>query len=98
MRRIPDLIGQRFNRWLVIRRSDIPTKGNGAYGWICKCDCGTVRTVRHRGLTEGTSQSCGCLRSELNTKKHTIHGHKQKRSDGKHRGTSEYAAWRSMKE
>ena len=32
--------------------------------WKCRCDCGTERVFRLNNLTQGTSQSCGCLHKE----------------------------------
>ena len=66
-----DLTGQRFGRLLVIREVG-RTKG-GKVTWLCRClgkngdDCGkeVVSTVDH--LRDGHTQSCGCLRRELNT-------------------------------
>ena len=35
--------------------------------WVCKCDCGSITTVRAGNLTSGHTSSCGCLRRELLT-------------------------------
>lgn len=32
--------------------------------WVCKCQCGTVRTVAAASLRTGRSNSCGCLQRE----------------------------------
>lgn len=53
-----NLIGKFFGSWLVISKSD---KANY---WHCKCmKCGTERDVFRGNLTEGISQSCGCVNS-----------------------------------
>ena len=44
--------------------------------WVCKCECGTIKTVPGRDLKSGASQSCGCLSStswlEFYTKQYLI--------------------------
>lgn len=62
MKRI-DLSGKRFGRWQVI--SHIPVSGKHTSLWLCKCDCGTAKTVASRTLRNGSSTSCGCFRYEL---------------------------------
>lgn len=61
-----DLTGQRFGRWTVIRRAPLMAKAkNGERnGWLCQCDCGTMRVVLTRHLVGGKSKSCGCDRTE----------------------------------
>ena len=66
-----DLTGQRFGRWLVLKRDDSKTKY--PY-WICQCDCGKVVSVYGSSLTGGKSLSCGCRSSELKRAAHTTHG------------------------
>ena len=57
-----DLTGQRFNRLLVLHRDE--TKPKGKVYWVCKCDCGNVKSVLSQNLTRGLTQSCGCLHKE----------------------------------
>ena len=52
-----DLTGRRFGRWVVRRRA---TRLRGHAGWLCECDCGTLRAVRTDSLLDGKSRSCGC--------------------------------------
>ena len=61
MSKLMDLTGQKFGRWEVIKR-DMSKKGT-AY-WICKCECGTERSVCGSSLRSGISTSCGCYRIE----------------------------------
>lgn len=58
-----DLTGQRFGRWTVLSRSKNAKRD--ATTWLCKCDCGTIRAVNSINLRSGTTNSCGCLNSEL---------------------------------
>lgn len=60
-----DLTGKRFGRWLVLEETSERRKGNVM--WLCKCDCGTVRTVSASTLKTGKSVSCGCYNKEVIT-------------------------------
>lgn len=67
--KLRDLTGQRFGSWTVLERDGTihPTR------WICKCDCGTIRSVSLPALRNG-STSCGhCKRnaSPLFLRKHS---------------------------
>lgn len=70
-----DLEGQRFGRLLVLRRNPRKSKNSS---WDCQCDCGRLVRVERPNLTAGTTQSCGCLRRELNInlqrERRTTHG------------------------
>ena len=69
-----DLTGQKFGRWTVI---SCHGKNNfGEHLWNCKCSCGTEKIVLGHSLTNGHSQSCGCLKNELSgdrNKKYNIY-------------------------
>lgn len=79
-----NLQGQRFSRLTVICFSH-KTDKNAAM-WICKCDCGTIKTLQTSTLRGGT-KSCGCLAKEINLKKNTKHGLA---------GTRFYIIWSTM--
>lgn len=55
-----DLTGQTFGLLTVIRR-DLNNKNRVA--WICQCECGNQTTVVSNNLTNGHTQSCGCINS-----------------------------------
>lgn len=57
-----NLTGQRFGRWLVLKRAE-NTKGTRAV-WLCRCDCGNTNIVTGKDLRNGKSKSCGCLRTK----------------------------------
>lgn len=57
-----DLIGKRYGRWVVLEQAK-PGQGYSTR-WLCKCDCGTVKTVDGQLLRTGRSRSCGCLNEE----------------------------------
>lgn len=55
--------GMKFNHWTVIKY-DYANK-HGIKYFLCKCDCGTVRSVRGTALIQGTSKAC-CRQCEDN--------------------------------
>lgn len=57
-----DLTGQKFGRLIAIKEG--PRNNAGRTTWICKCECGTEKTVLTTQLTSGNTQSCGCLQKE----------------------------------
>jgi len=57
-----DLSGRRFGKLTVLRREADP-KYHRPY-WRCVCDCGTETVVKGSSLVDGTTRSCGCLRSQ----------------------------------
>lgn len=61
-----DLTGKRFGRLLVLEEAY--TKNKRIY-WKCLCDCGTICYVCGVELREGKTKSCGCLKSEMTTKR-----------------------------
>ena len=80
------LPGQRFGRWTVVREGE---KKDNRVAWLCKCDCGTERTVITRQLVKGLSKSCGCYMKDRITK----HGHNKVTGS-----SSEYNSWHQMKQ
>lgn len=84
--RFNDLQGKRFGKLLVIERAsktgDFPIK------WLCKCDCGSQKQVISANLTNATTKSCGCLRSEMSSKRFKTHGMTRTRT---------YRIWSQMK-
>jgi len=85
----PIVIGQMFNRWTVI--GDAIDGGNNLKYWLCQCECGTERRVRHYVLMAGKSRSCGCFQREDLGARKLKHGYA---AGGTIR--PEYSAWESM--
>lgn len=56
--------GKTFGRWTVISRTE--NDKDQSARWLCRCACGTKRTVRGVSLNRGISKSCGCLSREIN--------------------------------
>ena len=85
MSKLIDLTGSRFGRLVVLHRD---RKKNGTM-WICKCDCGAVKTINGISLKTGRTRSCGCLQSELTSKRCRVYDERDKRLR---------SIWRGMKE
>jgi hypothetical protein len=58
-----DLTGKKFGRLLVIKQNAKIGNHNMKY-WDCLCDCGNTKIISGGSLRSGSTQSCGCLRSE----------------------------------
>ena len=58
-----DLTGKKFGRWTVLQ-DHLPKKK-----CLCRCECGAEKLVSKSDLIRGKSNSCGCLRKELNSKR-----------------------------
>jgi len=84
---LKDLSGQKFGRLTVISRAQNNIQNRAM--WNCVCDCGGGKTTLGVTLRNGRTKSCGCLRSELNIERFTVHGCTN---------TPEYAIWMSMKQ
>lgn len=54
--------GKTYGRLTVIERAE--SNRYGGVRWLCRCDCGNDAIVLGDLLRRGTTQSCGCLRSE----------------------------------
>lgn len=53
------LVGQKFGKWTVLSFDNSRPRY-----YICKCECGTVKSVFGPTLKNGASKSCGCLKVE----------------------------------
>lgn len=60
-----DITGERFGKLTVIRRNGTFAGEDGTQysQWLCKCDCGTYKTIRGHDLVSGRVTSCGCMAS-----------------------------------
>jgi hypothetical protein len=72
MPRFDDLTGRRFGRLVVVNLVERTSRYRIRY--LCKCDCGEVRSINGGGLRAGNHMSCGCLRRE-NRIRHGMHKH-----------------------
>lgn len=87
-----NLIGKRFNNWVVIGEAK---KINGMTMWKCKCSCGVEKNVYQKHLKSGASKSCGCYKNKITSARMkinnpTIRKHNMYKS-------RLYGIWSSMK-
>lgn len=57
-----DLTGQRFGKLIVLER--VKNDRFGHVNYKCQCDCGSITIVDATNLRNGTTNSCGCLKSK----------------------------------
>lgn len=81
-RKFINLVNQKFGRLTALYVSH--SCKNKHMHWSCICECGTSIVVRGSCLTQGVTTSCGCYRTDINTK----HGMRR---------TVEYSCWDNMK-
>jgi hypothetical protein len=85
MSRFIDLTRKTFGRLLVLNLWGRTKRGQAI--WWCRCVCGNEKPILGYSLSNGDSQSCGCLHKEKMTK----HGQHKKGER-----TSEYTVWDAM--
>jgi len=61
------MIGQRFNRWLVLSFHSKTKSGNSKY--LCRCDCGRESPVQDSHIKRGTSAQCKVCASVITGRK-----------------------------
>jgi hypothetical protein len=81
-----ELTDQKFGKLAVQKRADFTKKG--AVVWECLCECGEKTFVISANLRNGTTNSCGCIRKEMSSKKFRTHGLTK---------TPTYRIWSGMK-
>ena len=54
-----DIAGQKFGKLTAIEV--VGKTKNGAYKWLCRCDCGNETIVESKSLKNGHTKSCGCI-------------------------------------
>lgn len=67
MRGNNDIVGMKFGRLTVLEKgkTHITKGGNYMATYICKCDCGNIKTIKRTNLVSGNTKSCGCLHKEV---------------------------------
>lgn len=66
-------VGEKINRWTLLEVTNRRTSSQEVLG-LFECECGTVKDVAIRRVVSGRTKSCGCLKSELVSKRATKHG------------------------
>lgn len=95
MGKLIDLTGQRFGRLTVLERAG--KNKFGSIGWLCHCDCGKEIVVSSPNLRSGHTQSCGCLKRELSSKRVAESPLVRKAKHGG-AGSRLYHIWATMKQ
>lgn len=63
--------GQQFGRLTILSADVLHGPGKS---YVCKCSCGTVKSVLQRTLRPGRSKSCGCLQRDVAAELKKTHG------------------------
>lgn len=76
MARAKDMIGKRFGRLVVIKRTNDHFYPSGRHDicYTCQCDCGNTVDVIGIHLRSGHTVSCGCFRVDTSRDNMTTHG------------------------
>lgn len=70
IKKIEHMIGREFGDWVVLERdldkeNAIKNKGLAFHDyWICRCNCGNIKSVSGTHLRRGSSTNCGCKHGE----------------------------------
>ena len=70
--RLIDMTGLKCGRLSVIGRDK--TSKNGNVYWLCRCDCGNIRSVCGTLLRNGETVSCGCYGKDRVREVNRTHG------------------------
>lgn len=57
-------IGDKYGRWLVLKKRGRLISSPKRTLFRCRCDCGTIKLVDAGNLKKPGNKSCGCLRRE----------------------------------
>ena len=63
-----NMIGHKVNRLTVIAEDGCyikPHSGKKDYKWLCRCECGSIKSIRGNTLRRGNIISCGCRQKEI---------------------------------
>ena len=66
-----DVIGKKFHRLTVLCRNG--NSKNHSKQYLCRCDCGTEKTIIGIYLLDGRVKSCGCFNREATGNRHRTH-------------------------
>lgn len=69
---IPDLKGNVYGRLTVIKYAGRSQNRNDM--WLCRCECGVLKTIASSHLKRGSTKSCGCFRKDSIAEIATKHG------------------------
>lgn len=72
-----DLTDKIFGRLVVLNR--VENNRFGSARWLCRCSCGKEKVIAASHLLNGTTNSCGCLQSDLSSARKLTHGMSRER-------------------
>jgi hypothetical protein len=81
-------IGKKYGRYTVVSFVKVDDGTHHEWQWVCRCDCGMVKTYKPAYLKSGKVVSCGCHKAELASVRRTKHGESTTRL---------YKCWQDMK-
>lgn len=85
-----DILNNTYYRLKPIKRVENIQRGKA---FLCDCDCGNQTIVALSALKRGSTKSCGCWNSEVQSKFMVDYSTKHSKSR-----TPEYSVWKGMKE
>lgn len=62
-----NMTGQKIFKLTVLYKDVTKTQGTW---WICRCDCGNIKSIRGTDLRTGRIKSCGCYNKQINRELH----------------------------
>ena len=68
-----DLSGQKFGALVAISMGPKLRPTSGAW-WLCRCECGSEKSIPSSDLVAGKVRSCGCLHGALKSESLRTHG------------------------
>lgn len=85
-----DILKTKYHRLKPIKRVKNIRRGRA---FLCRCDCGNQKIISLAELKRGTTKSCGCWNSEVQSSFMIDYSTKHGKSN-----TPEYSIWKGMKE
>ena len=67
------IIGKQYGYWTVLEKDESYHSPKHTK-WICRCECGTVKSIYRSSLLNGSSRSCGCHSSDYEKGLNKKHG------------------------
>ena len=87
-----DITGERYGMLTVLSLDSMGVQGAR---WVCRCDCGIIKTIGVKNLRSGSTVSCGCYAvkslKEMVRSKVLTHGHLKG-----HKVSPTYRTWVNM--
>jgi hypothetical protein len=73
-RKLIDVSGNVYGKFTVIKYDKEKSTPKKHY-WVCRCECGNIKSVNIDNLKNGSIKACGCLKGQ-NSKKYLIQNKK----------------------